>query len=187
MTFSADYIYSKKISINSSLNLININSRTFSQGTEFSTLAEAYSNEVNLVGDFKWYLNKKTFYPRGFFLGVSVISGFAIGEVLQSYKYEGLIYNGHIPYKEPVNSKFSVFILGLGPEIGYQYFLDKKKRLVMGHRLAVYYKKNFMNSESTIISDYYRLYKINENMWVPDLWWYFGFSFGNRFKNMDYK
>ena len=187
LTFSAEYIYSKRITFNSSLNLININSRIFSSTTGFSTTADAYSNEINFVGDFKWYLNKKKFYPRGFFLGVSLLGGFAVGEVQQTFQYEGIIYNGQIPYKEPVNSKFTVFIFGLAPVVGYQYFLDKKKRVVMGHRLGVYFKKNIMNSESTIISDYYRLYKINENTWAPDFWWYFGFTLGNRYNKTDYR
>lgn len=187
ITLSAEYIYSKKITFTSSLNFININNSFFTQGTLFSTIADSYANEINVVGDFKWYLNKKAYYPRGLYFGLSFLGGFALGEVQQSYRYEGIVYNGQVQYKAPVNSEFSVFILGLGPVIGYQYFLDKKKRIVMGHRLAVYYKKNIMNSESTVISDYYRLYKINENMWVPDLWWYFGFSFGKRYKNMDYR
>lgn len=143
-------------------------------------LVSSYSNGVLFSPEYRFYLNRKKLFPRGFHFGVIGNFGFAFGETK-------IIVNGAQPYsfntgwqQTPViKSEFSIVTVGLGTKIGIQYFIGKRKQFTMDHSLVLMGTKNIRIQESKMLSEYYRMYPINNIYPYVDLMWTLGYSFGN--------
>lgn len=178
--FSYERVLKPKQSICVSFDYMNNidNGYSYSQGQDYQKSIDSYANEFKIKPEYRYYFNKKMTYPRGFHVGIVGCLGYAKGETQISYEYVGSIGMGTVPtYIPPSNTAFSVWIFGLGPSVGVQYFLGKHKRVVMSNTLGFSYYRNKIIKEYPPLGESYRLYKLNRN-WAGDMSWTIGYTFG---------
>jgi len=172
--FSYERVISKKRTFNISMDIGRIfMDSNFGEG-------KSLSNGISLYPEYRFYpFKKKMVYPTGFHIGPALAFG-VFGGWNEIYGKTYSTINNTIVYNNTlaVHSDFKVVTVGVGAVLGWQYFIGKRKRFTMSHSFGLYVNKNFIQYESPVITDAFRMYPENELSYTPYFATYLGYTFG---------
>jgi hypothetical protein len=174
--FSYEHVIAKKRSYNIGIDIGRIYYNAIYSGRL------SMSNGISLYPEYRFYpFNKRTVYPRGFYISPSLSFGFFSGwdeRYSQVISQTGTTITSS--WVKTGRSDFRVITTGVGGVLGWQYFLGKRKRFTMSLSLALYASKNFILYESYPINDNYRMYPKKNKEPTGYLGVYLGYTFGKQ-------
>lgn len=141
---------------------------------EYAERYREYRQRIELKPGYRFYLNRKKIYPRGVFIGVTTLLGYENADI--KYSYRDVSHNGS-PGMDPRSVKYAFFNYGIGPDIGVQYFLGKRKRLMMSHKFSAYFCNSWAIPVKGLTAKRF-MANLKYGDWVGDTWWTLGYTFG---------